>query len=198
MKTSIRLGGVAVAAVLVGVATSFGQTVISDSIAPLSNSAGTWCLIASCLSLVTKRAWIGALIAPASLGLMVAGYYLTSSARGFGVSTTSIERWIAVAVFLGPFLGAGVIVLASRTVALSSVWRGCSVAPLSAVFLGEALHGISRLSDSTPVVYWIVEGMVGIALMAGVLVWRTRGIPARLAGGLATVLGTVTLWAAMG
>lgn len=65
-----------------------------------------------------------------------------------------------------------------------------SAAPVAAwpgIAVGEAVHGIVRIGDSTPVGYWWTQCAVGVAVLVATCLWRARQ---RLSVTVA-VLGTV-------
>ncbi|WP_432570785.1 DUF6518 family protein [Kineococcus sp. SYSU DK005] len=151
------------AGLLVGVATSLGQTVLGGTaLAGLANAVSPW-LVAPFLAGSRARTRAGA----ALLGLLtctaqVAGYYLTAAARGFGVGASSTAVWAAAALLAGP-----VFALAGR-----SWWsargreRGLGAALLVAAWACEALVSyalVLRYADDA-VVFGAVAALLAVLL----------------------------------
>lgn len=183
-----------VIALLAGVATSFLQTVLPDAFASAANSAGTWCLIAFAVMLWCAPSRLAVLVGPASLALLVAGYYTTAAARGFGVSPTSVGLWLAASVVIGLVIGLSAVWLSRQEVHGDSVRRAIAVAPMPGILIGEGLHGVLRLTETTSVVYWGVEIAIGVVLAGWLVVRRITSVRARLIAVAATVaVATVIL-----
>ena len=160
-----RLGSaVAVLAVAValGAATSFLQTVLPQPVAPLANSAGSWCLVAWLLARPARSSARGALAAALALLGLVAGYYLAADLRGFGVGVPSVLTWVVAAVLVGPPLGVGAV----RSRGTGGWARVVAALVLPALLAAEAAYGVARLGGSTSTAYWVGEGVVAVLLAA--------------------------------
>jgi hypothetical protein len=162
------------AGVAIGVATSFGQGLLPAVAAPLANSSGTWCLCAFALALMERDPRQAALIGFASLISMLAGYALATELRGFPVGMSVFGRWGAAALIAGPALGVGAAWLRGS----DPVRAAAGVAPIAGILLGEGLYGLTVVADTTPIVYWISEVVVGLALvaLAAIRIRTSRGI----------------------
>jgi FtsH-binding integral membrane protein len=169
---AIALGG----GLLVGVLTSFGQTVLPDQLRSLANGAGPWSAAAFALAvLAAPRGTLAtALLAAGALLAMLAGYDLTSVARGFPISTATTLFWIVAAVVAGPVLGIGAAWIRGTD------WR--LAATLAAILVGEGVYGLTTIADSTSPGYWLAQVAVGLAVVAATAL-RLRS-PAALGLGL--------------
>ena len=160
---------------VVGILTSLGQGALPAEVASLANSAGAWCVAAFLLALPNRAARLGLVLGPLALLGMLAGYDLTTLARGNAVSTSTVVFWGAAAVVVGPVLGLGATWARDgdpRRVAIG-------VAPLAGILIGEAIHGLTAIADTTYGPYWVGEAVVGLALIAWVGA-RTRSATAVL------------------
>ena len=177
---SLRFLLVAVGAGLaIGIATSVAQGSLPQTLTPLSNSTGTWCLGAFALALLERDPRRAALIGFASLIAMLAGYALATELRGFPVGTSMFGRWGAAAVIAGPALGIGAAWLRGP----APLRAAAGVAPIAGILLGEGLYGLTVLTATTPVAYWIGEVALGLALagLAAIRIRARRGIATMLA-----------------
>jgi len=130
---SLRFLLVAVGAGLaIGIATSVAQGSLPQTLTPLSNSTGTWCLGAFALALLERDPRRAALIGFASLIAMLAGYALATELRGFPVGTSMFGRWGAAAVIAGPALGIGAAWLRGP----APLRAAAGVAPIAGILLG--------------------------------------------------------------
>ena len=154
----------------VGVATSFLQTVLPHAVAPLANSAGSWCLVAWLLARRASSPARGAAYAVVALLALVAGYYAAADLRGFGVASTSVGVWVVAAALVGPPLGAGAV--RSRT---APGWvRVLAALVLPALLVAEAAYGLLVVGSTTSTAYWVGEGAAGLVLGL-LLLTRTPG-----------------------
>lgn len=185
---SIRVLLVAVAAGLaIGVVTSVGQGSLSEGLAPLANSSGSWCLCAFALALLERDPRRAALVGFASLIAMLAGYALATELRGYPVATSMFVRWGAAAVVAGPALGVGAAWLRGP----DPLRAAAGVAPIAGIMLGEGLYGLTVVAATTSVAYWIGELALGLAVvvLAAVRIRTRRGIALMLAlSAIATVI----------
>ena len=161
---------------LVGGATSLLQTVLPQAVAPLANSAGSWCVAAWWLArpgptraplvVLTLGATLGAL---GALVGMVAGYYLVADLRGFGVFAPSVAVWLVAAALVAPLLG----VAATWPLRTRGVRRVAGALVLPGLLLVEAAYGLVVVRATTSVGYWVAEGVLAVLLAAGLS--RRRG-----------------------
>lgn len=180
------LAGLAVS-LAAGVATSFLQTWLPDAFASAANSAGTWCAVAFAVALWCAPSRFAVAVGPASLALLVAGYYLTAGARGFASSPTWVAFWLVAALVVGVTLGLGATWLARADVPSDSLRRAVAIAPIAGVLIGEGAHGLMRLTASTSAAYWGAEVAVGVFIGAWALARRVTTARARLIGVAATL-----------
>ena len=161
----MALPAVLVVAALAGAATSVLQTVLPDVVAPLANSAGSWCLVAWLLARPAATPARGAVRAVVALVALVAGYYLVSGLRGFGVDPATVGAWVVVAVVVGPWLGLGAV--GARRSHGSARVLGALVLPVLLVV--EAAYGLTVVGDTTSTAYWVGEAVVAVLLAAAAL-----------------------------
>ena len=163
---------VAVGGVIIGVLTAIGQGALPGVLAPMANSAGSWCLAAFVLAAFAtgmpyRPVWLGAVLGALALFAMVIGYALASEVSGHAAGTRLVLFWGAAAVVVGPAIG------------IAATWhRGgrSSRAALAAgliagILVGEAIYGLTFIAATTPVVYWagqLVLGL-GVAILAAAL-----------------------------
>lgn len=171
-------------AVLAGVATSFGQAV--PGLGTVSNSAGPWFVVAVLLVLaagVGRGAGAGArargrrssvalamALGVVLLELMHIGYWAATNLRGY-VDTLSITNfWVVMAVPAG--LLAGAVAVAARS--SDGRWRGAAAGATAAVLIGEGVRGLLQVAATTGSGTWIVQIVVGIAVVVvGMALART-------------------------
>ncbi|WP_062383108.1 DUF6518 family protein [Demequina iriomotensis] len=180
-----------------GAAISWGQTVLPESLSPLANSATPVMLLAVAASLAGWRLRgaiaMGALAGP----LAMAGYYATSHLRGFGVSTSYVLLWCTAGVVVGAASGAAAWLL--RQPGDRHGWlRGAAAGLLPGIVAGEALHGLVRIADTTPVAYWWTQLALGLALLAALAGVRLAGIGARVAAVATAVTVATAVFVAFG
>ena len=178
--------------VVVGILTSLGQGALPAEVASLANSAGAWCVAAFVLALPNRRPRLGLLLGPIALLAMLAGYDLATLARGGAVSTSTVVLWGAAAVVVGPVLGVGAAWARDRDPRRVAI----GVAPLAGILIGEAVHGLTAIADTTYGPYWIAEAVVGLALVAWVGA-RTRSAAATLLCAALAAVGAAVIVAAL-
>ncbi len=181
------LGGLAV-----GVFTSLGQGALPAQVASLANSAGAWSAAAFLLCLSNRNPRIGLVLGPIALVAMLAGYDLMTVVRGNAVSTSTVVFWGAAAIVVGPVLGVGATWVRDRDPRRVAI----GIAPLAAILVGEAIHGLTAIADTTYGPYWVGEGVLGLALIAWVGA-HTRSVAATLLCAALTALGAATIVVAL-
>ena len=140
--------GVAVGALTSPAQTLLGSTVLSG----LTNAVGPWLLAPFLVAAWARSTRSAVLVGVLACTAQVAGYYLVSAARGFGVAPAPVAVWLVAGVVGGAVLG-----LAGRS------WRtgegrerGLGLAVLVAAWLAEAV-----------VLFGVVLGHPGQAAVAG-------------------------------
>lgn len=179
------------AGLTLGALTSFGQTWLPFNLSPLANSAGTWVAVAFGLCLPNRAPRRGVVFGTVALASMLGGYVIVSELREFPTSSSMILFWTAAAVVVGPVLGIG----AAWANSTSELQAGLAFSPLIGVLLGEGIHGLTAIADTTPAVYWICQILValGLALVIAVVKLSTLRRVAYLVTGSGIVAGMMTL-----
>uniref|UniRef100_A0A942Y8H2 Uncharacterized protein n=1 Tax=Neobacillus citreus TaxID=2833578 RepID=A0A942Y8H2_9BACI len=162
-------------AALAGVLTSFGQAV--PGLASVSNSAGPWFAVAAALCLLAgvRGGRLGLPLAM-SLGvvlleLMHVGYWATSNLRGYPDVLSLTNFWVLMGVPAGILAGAVAVAVRSR----DERWRAAALGVGAAVLVGEGVRALLQVADTTGVGAWVVEIVVGAALVVvGVCTSRTQ------------------------
>lgn len=180
---------------LAGVVMSFGQTFAPEAISPLFNSATPVVTLAGALALFGRGPWshvaFGALAGP----LAMVGYYATTALRDYGVSMRMVLFWCVAGVVSGVAMGLAVWLLRGN----GPAWlRGLGAAVLPATAVGEAAHGVVRISDTTPVGYWLTLGALGLALLAWLAARRLDTTLERVLAVAATAVFAVVLFVIYG
>jgi hypothetical protein len=178
---------------LVGGITAYGQGWVGDSFGSAVNSAGPWS-VAAFLVARPLRTWLGgAASAAATLAMCEVGYVIASNIRGVPYATSTVVFWLTAAALAGPPLG--VAAVWSRDGAPVRTAAGFGV--ICGVLIGEGSYGLARLTGSTNSGYWLGEIVVGVVIL-GVVLARTRSVPAALAGpGVAAACAGVVFAAAI-
>ena len=182
---------IGLAGLTVGALTSFGQTWLPINLSPLANSAGSWVAAAFGLCLPNRAPRRGVVFGTLALASMLGGYVIVSELRGFPTSSSMILFWTAAALVVGPVLGIG----AAWANSTSEIQAGLAFSPLIGVLVGEGVHGLTAIADTTPAIYWICQIVValGLALVIGVVRLKTLRSVAYLLAGSAIVAGMMTL-----
>ncbi len=173
------------AGLLLGALTSFAQGWLPDGLRSVSNSAGSWCLVAFVLAARTSRRLVAALVGSLTLLALLGGYVLASAARGFASSDALLLFWGLAAVLVGPVLG-----LAAHEVRRGSPTRAAlGVATMSGVLVGEGAYGLRYIADTTYPPYWWGSIVVGIALLVVIAAVRLRGaLPIAIAAAVTAIV----------
>ncbi len=165
-----RPGGLVAVLVVAGAlggATSWLQTLLPHAVAPLANSARSWCAVAWLLARPATGPGRGALTSVLALVALVTGYYVVADLRGFGVGAAPVATWLAVAVLVGPLLG----VSAVRSRRARGMLRLLAALVLPGLLAAEAAYGLLVVGATTSTGYWVGEGVVAVLL--AVLLVRT-------------------------
>lgn len=158
---SVRLGTVVVAGLVMGAVTSVLQKYLNSPWLSLVNAASPWLAPAFAVGTLQRRVGGAALAGLATCVFELAGYYLTSAARGFGAGDGILLFWTGCAVVGGPIFGlAGWLWRQDRVPGL-----GASV--LAASFLAEAAVSYGwRLHYTSSAILFALIG-VAIAVLLG-------------------------------
>ena len=105
---------------------------------------------------------------------LLTGYDLWSVLNGSAVSTQSILFWSIAAVLIGPVLGLGAFWLMRGPVLLGAVGVSC----MSGVLVGEGVHGLLYVADTTYPPYWWGSVLTGAGLLLWSLVRKLHGASA--------------------
>ncbi|MFI8526586.1 DUF6518 family protein [Promicromonospora sukumoe] len=181
----VRSGIVVVLSFLLGGLTSYAQGFLPDAFASFANSASGWTVLTALLVYWSRvRTAPAAVLGAVSFVLLVLGYTVAADLRGFYYDPLLFS---VVGVVAGPFVG-----VAAAWLRADGVRAALGTALLAGIGVGEAVYGLTIIRETTSPVYWTVIGVAGLALLAGVLVRRVRGVlPVALAVG-----GTVVVAAA--
>lgn len=185
-RVSMALTG----ALLAGVLTSFGQAV--PGLSSVANSAGPWFVVAAALCVlagVRSGRWaspVAMVLGVVLLELMHVGYWATTNLRGYPDVLSITNFWVLMGIPAGVLAGAVAVALRSRDVG----WRGAALGVTAAVLVGEGVRALLQVADTTGPVTWVVEIVVGLAVLVVAVV--TARTPLGRIVALATgVLGTV-------
>jgi hypothetical protein len=168
-----RAAAVLVLSVVLGGATSFGQTVLPEQLASFANSASGWTLLTVLLVWWARVPWgVAAVLGAFSFVLLTVGYAIVSGFRGYPYDPLFFS---AVGVVVGPFVGMAASVLRDRAVPAA-----LATALLAGIGVGESIYGLTVVGDTTSPVYWTAIGALGILLLVFMLVHRLQGTAPRL------------------
>lgn len=149
-----------------GAVTSGLQTVLPAPWSALANSVTPWVLPSFLVGAAARR-WQVALLAGVVVCLgEVAGYYLLSTVRGFGVGAGEVVLWSATAVVGGPLFGVAGW-LWRRGPLTRWRWPALGAALVAAAFLAEAAAYQHYLDYTGQAVLFAVLGVVVLLLGAG-------------------------------
>ena len=180
-----RCGLVLVLSFLLGGLTSYAQGFLPSALSSFANSASGWTVLTALLVYAARlRTAPSAVLGAASFVLLVLGYTAAAHLRGYVYDPVLFSL---VGVVAGPFVG-----VAASWLRATGVRAALGTALLAGIGVGEAVYGLTIIRETTSPVYWTLIGVVGLALLAGMLVRRVRGaLPVALAaGGTALVAAT--------
>jgi hypothetical protein len=172
-------------ALLVGGLTSFAQKYLPPAVNSLSNSAGGWTAFTFLLIWLSRaRPLLAGILGIVAFEALTEAYGLVTGWRGYAATPPFGSIWSLVGLLAGPVLG----VAASFVRYASPLWRVLGVAVLAAVLVGEGVHGLVALLDTTSPLYWWVEVVAGVGfLVAALIVNRLRPARTVLAVAIAAV-----------
>lgn len=176
---------VALLSFLLGGVTADAQGFLPEAALPLANSASGWTLVTALLVYCTRPPLItAAVLGAVSFVLLVLGYAAASGINGLYYNPLMFSL---IGIVVGPFVGAAASWLRSRDLPAA-----VGTAILAGIGIGDAVYGLAVVSEFTGTTYWIVIGVAGLVLLAGMLAFRIRGVtPAAVA-----VAGTAIVAAA--
>jgi hypothetical protein len=146
---------------LLGAVTAVGQQLLPDALRSLANSAGPWCLVAFMFAWRAPTIYRAAATGGLSLVALVGGYFLASQARGYASSMSFLLFWGAAAITVGPALGVAASWVRTGVGTRAAVGSGA----VAGVLVGEAVYGLTVVSQTTSAVYWIAEASAGLVLL---------------------------------
>jgi hypothetical protein len=150
------------AGLLVGAATSFGQTVLGGTpFQGLVNAVSPWLVVPFLLGSLARTWWLAV---PAGLLVCVgevAGYYVVADLRGFAAGSWVLV-WVVAGVVGGPVLGAAGWGWRTAT----GRWRGAGAATLVGCWLAEAVvtYGFVLRRPDEAAVFVVVAALLFVAL----------------------------------
>jgi hypothetical protein len=154
-------------------------------------------LVAFTVALTGRGMRESLMLAVVTLLALVLGFYVVEACRGWGVSRHQVVLWSVASVAIGPLVGLAADWLRHAGRRMAALGAGA----LGGLLAGEAVWGLTGLRLSSPAGYWHVQFVLGVALAAGLPLWRARrylrGSVSALAVSLAaaTVVGLATLGA---
>jgi hypothetical protein len=176
----------------VGGVTAPAQGWLPDNFGSLANSAGPWALVAFLVALTTRRVSLSALGAALALMAMEIGYAISTVIRGGSNSSSTVAFWLVAALIAGPAVG----VAAAWTRSGHPVRTGLGIGLITGVLVGEGIHGLTAVADTTYPPYWIGEIAAGaVVLVVGSLVPR-KPLTLAAALGSAAIVAAVVVAAA--
>jgi hypothetical protein len=168
--TGTRAAVVAVASFLLGAVTLFAQGFLPDALASFANSASGWTLMTVLLlTCMPVRPAVAAVLGATSFVLLTLGYAAAAPLRDLFYDPT---LFALVGAAVGPFVG-----VATAWLWAVSPWQAAlGTALLAGIGIGEAVHGLTAVADTTSPVYWVLIGAAALALLIGMLIRRILGV----------------------
>ncbi|ROS61169.1 hypothetical protein EDF38_0254 [Frigoribacterium sp. PhB160] len=180
----------AAAGLVLGGATSFGQTYLPGGLNSSANSNGGWTLLAFVVVVaVTRRPsarrwWVGAVLGLVVFHALLQGYAVVSTLRGFPDAYGPGDFYFTVATLAGPVLGLAGSWWWSRRRML----RAVGVAVFAGTMIGDGVSALLRVLATTGWAWWTLSIVIGAATLAWVVVRRLDRRRERLvAAGLTVV-----------
>lgn len=194
MQRPLNVLVVVLGSLAVGVGLSFGQGLAVEGIAPLFNSALPVVTLAAFAALAGRELWACVVLAGVAGPLAMVGYYGASTLRGLGASSSSLLLWVTAGVLAGSVMGAAVWAMRQPASDAPAPWvRGLAVGFWPGIAIGEAAHGLVRISDTTPTAYWWAQALLGVVVLVALASSRLRSVTAWLVA----VASAVTVAAAL-
>ena len=177
---------VVAASLVLGGLTSWGQAVLPDALVSFANSAGGWTILTFGLIWLSRvRLPIAAVLGAVSFVLLVEGYRIVSGWRGYYYAEPFQDTFTLVGLLAGPVVGLSAALMRSGPAA----WKPIAAAPIAAVLIGEGIYGLAIVAASTSPVYWIVQIVLGVALLTAAILAARPRIAVSLVGGLGALGG---------
>lgn len=158
-----------------GVLTAFGQEHLPAELHSVANSSASWSLVAFLVAMYvvpgppqgltesSARRWIGsAIVAMATLWLLLAGYIVASELRGWPVGNSLVLFWGLAGLVVGPVLGVAAHAVRRGALVPSALGTGL----VAGVMLGESLYGVTEVAGTTSPVYWSLQAVGALVLLA--------------------------------
>ncbi|SEB66142.1 hypothetical protein SAMN04489806_1434 [Paramicrobacterium humi] len=157
------------ASLLLGGLTSCAQGLLPEWATSFANSSSGWTLLTAVLVFAARAAWgMSAVLGAGSFVLLTVGYAMVSTMRGFYYDPMFFS---VIGVLVGPFVGVAACWLRDR-----GLRAALGTAALAGIGIGDALYGLTVVASTTSPVYWGAIGVLSLALIAGMLVRRIRGV----------------------
>jgi hypothetical protein len=157
----------AVFGLALGALTDWGQSQLPWYADSLTNSAGSWVLVAFLAGLAASRIRRSIVYGSVCMVSLVIGYYFSAAERGIPVAASIVIFWTMAAVVFGPIVG-----LAAGWVRHGEPIRmGAGAGVLAGVLAGESVYALRYLSGSTSTAYWTIQLLLALTLGVG-LAWR--------------------------
>lgn len=196
-SSGLALGVALVGGLVLGGLTSFGQTYLPSAVSSFANSSGGWTVLAFLLiRLGRAKPLLAAVLGIVAFEALVEGYGLVSGWRGFVHPQPFSGIFNVIGLAAGPVLG----VAASLTRYGSPRWQLLGVTPMCAVLLGEGVYGLTYIGETTSPVYWILQIVAAVAVLAVAAFrlrpgtgWVVLAISATVIGGAVFLFGYQTL-----
>ncbi len=183
-RIALTVAVVGAASLALGMVTFYAQGFLPDAFGSFANSASGWTLLTALLVFASRaRPKVAAVLGAVSFVLLVLGYSLAASLNGLFYSPLLFGM---IGVVVGPFVG-----VATAWLRRTGIRAALGTALLAGIFLGEAVYGLTVIAGTTRPEYWLAIGVVGLALLVGMLLRRLRGwlpITIAVAGAAAVAL----------
>ncbi len=182
------------ASLVLGGLTSYGQTYLPFELTSFANSAGGWTILTfGLIGGARLRPLPAAVLGAVSFVLLVEGYRIVSGLRGYSYAEPFQDTWTIVGLVAGPVVGLSAALLRGTWTA----WKPLAASPIVAVLVGEGIYGLTVVAQTTSPVYWVIEIVLGVALLVAAIVSaRPRVVPSLL-GALVAAAGAALYSGAM-
>lgn len=178
-----------IASVVLGAATFFAQGVLPDFISSFANSASGWTLVTAALVWsLRQRTGVSAVLGAVGFVGLVAGYTIASELRGIHYGPLVFG---VIGLVVGPFVGIAAAWLHRR-----EQRPAMGAAVLAGLATGECVYGLTVVAETTSPFYWVLIGVLGIALLAVILVRHVSRPAIRAAAIIVTAAIAVVFCAA--
>lgn len=164
-RLAAQLAVLVVVTFLGGVLTFFAQGLLPEGLASFANSASGWTLVTALAVWALRAAPVPAAVFGAvGFVLLVVGYAVAAGWQGLYYDPRFFG---AIGLLVGPFVGLAASWLDARG------WRAALGAGfLAGIGIGESAYGLVQVAATTSPVYWVLIGVVGVALLVRTAVRR--------------------------